>query len=98
MLIESNISAVGDYVKHWFQYQALWDMPTETVLKQLGDSVEKWQQLLRDIKAERSTFDNHEHDKEFGFIVVDYAAVQVKVNDKYNTWHRELLQRPHVVL
>ena len=74
------------------QYQALWDMPTATILNHLGNSVEKWQQLLRDIKAERAAFDNHEQDKEFGFIVVDYAAVQVKVNDKYDAWHRELLK------
>ena len=92
-LVESNLQAVGNYVEHWFQYQALWDMSVDTILSNLGDSVEKWQKLLRDIKAERSTFDNHEQEKLFGFNVVDYAAVQMKVNNKYNAWHSELLQR-----
>ena len=92
-LIESNVVEVEKYVQNWFQYQALWDMSPSVVFETLGDSVEKWQQLLRDIKSARSTFDNHETAKEFGFIVVDYGAVQQKVSDKYDAWHREMLTK-----
>ena len=92
-LIELNVKEVSIYIQSWFQYQALWDMSQEIVFETLGNSVEKWQQLLRDIKRARSTFDNHEQAKEFGFIVVDYGAVQQKVSDKYDVWHREMLSK-----
>lgn len=92
-LIELNVVEVEKYVQNWFQYQALWDMSPSVVFETLGDSVDKWQQLLRDIKSARTTFDNHETAKEFGFIVVDYGAVQQKVSDKYDAWHREMLSK-----
>ena len=89
--IEMNVIEVEKYVQNWFQYQALWDMAPSVVFETLGDSVSKWQQLLRDIKNARSTFDNHDTAKEFGFIVVDYGAVQQKVIDKYDAWHKDML-------
>jgi len=92
-LIERNVLEVGKYVQNWFQYQALWDMAPSVVFETLGSSVEKWQQLLRDIKNARSTFDNHETEKEFGFIIVDYGAVQQKVSDKYDAWHKDMLSK-----
>lgn len=56
--IESKLLEVSKYVSVWLQYQSLWDMDTEYVLSSLGDDLEKWQQMVADIKKSRSTFDN----------------------------------------
>ncbi len=56
--IESKLLEVSKYVSSWLQYQSLWDMDTEYVLNSLGDDLEKWQQMVADIKKSRSTFDN----------------------------------------
>jgi dynein heavy chain 1 len=47
--------------------------------------------MLTDIKTGRGTFDNSQTEQHFGAIVVDYRLVQVKINNKYDLWHKELL-------
>ena len=49
--------------------------------------------LPQDIKDYRRTFDTPETQKTFGPIVVDYAKVQSKVNLKYDSWHKEILNK-----
>ena len=52
-----------------------------------------WQQLLEEIKQNRITFDNSETEIHFGAVVIDYKAVQAKVNHKYDQWHRDILNK-----
>ena len=48
---------------------------------------------MGEIRQGRKTFDQAESEKAFGPIVVDYAAVQSKVNNKYDTWHKEVINK-----
>lgn len=53
---------------------------------------------MNEIKAGRSTFDNSETEKTFGPIVIDYRLVQTKINNKYDYWHKQILNRYGVSL
>ena len=44
-------------------------------------------------RKSRATFDNTEIKKVFGPVMVHYGFVQKKVNDKYDTWHKEVLTK-----
>lgn len=90
-LIDDCYGAVQKYVQVWLQYQALWDMQTDSILTHLGDNLQKWNELLVEIKKARRTFDNSETSKSFGPIVVDYAQVQTRVNMKYDALHKDIL-------
>ncbi|XP_001636057.2 cytoplasmic dynein 1 heavy chain 1 isoform X2 [Nematostella vectensis] len=91
--IEDIVEAVEKYSKVWLQYQALWDMDIGLVYNRLGEGLDKWMKLLKDIKKSRVTFDTSESKKVFGPIVIDYAQVQSKVNMKYDTWHKDILSK-----
>ncbi len=41
----------------------------------------------------RATFDTSETRREIGPVLVDYAKVQSKVSLKYDSWHKEVLQK-----
>ncbi len=65
-----------------------------TLLAQtLGDSLDKWAQLMIEIRQSRSTFDTIENRKDFGVCVIDYGNVQSKVNTRYDTWQRDVLNK-----
>ncbi|EFA77050.1 cytoplasmic dynein heavy chain [Heterostelium album PN500] len=89
--IQSKLDEVQKYVQIWLQYQALWDMESSFVYSKLGDDLNRWQQLLSQIKKSRSTFDNSSTQKEFGPLVIDYGQVQASVNNKYDFWHKDIL-------
>ncbi|CEM16453.1 unnamed protein product [Vitrella brassicaformis CCMP3155] len=89
--VERIVDSMEEYVKTWLQYQSLWDIESSTVFNRLGDDIETWQHLLNEIKASRATFDNSETQRTFGPIIIDYRAVQSKVNNKYDAWHKEIL-------
>jgi len=91
--IESHLEQVREYVETWLQYQALWDMQASYVYDRLGDDINLWQQLLTEIKLARTTFDTSETFKEYGPVKIDYRQVQAKVNNKYDAWHKELLNQ-----
>ena len=76
--------AAEEYVKTWKSYQALWDIEASHVYKILSDNIDKWHQLLNEIKHGRKTFDNSEVEKPFGAIIIYYGGVQQKVNNKYD--------------
>ncbi len=80
--IENEFSKCEEYVKTWLSYQVLWDIQPKTIYDKLGDDMEKWQQLMTELKEERKTFDNSESEKNFGVICIYYSAVQSKVNNK----------------
>lgn len=46
---------------------------------------------MNDIKQGRSTFENSETETTFGAIRINYRLVQMKINNKYDTWHKEIL-------
>ncbi|KAI8967648.1 dynein heavy chain [Mycotypha africana] len=92
-IIEDKIRQVSDYVNIWLQYQSLWDLESSHVFSILEDDLGKWQQILLEIKKARSTFDNSETGQSFGPLVVDYEQVQSKVNQKYDQWQREILNK-----
>lgn len=92
-LIEQKLSEVGQYVEKWLQFQSLWDLESEHVYARLGDSLGSWQQLLSEIRKTRSTFDNSDTQRSFGIAIIDYEQVQSKVNAKYDTWQRDILNR-----
>lgn len=89
--LESKLREIEQYVKIWLQYQALWDMEPNAIYSQLGADLERWQQLLNEIKRARSTFDTRSTSKAFGPIVIDYQQVQASVNNKYDYWHKDVI-------
>ena len=92
--INTVVSAAEGYVRTWTNYQALWEIDVKKVYDRLGDNIEMWQRLLEEIKDGRKTFDNSDTEKVFGSaIVVDYRMVQVKINNKYDAWHKEILNQ-----
>ncbi len=70
----------------------------DQVNAELGDDVTRWDALVQDIKALRKTFDTTETQKRFSNCLIDYEHVQFKVNQKYDTWQKEILARFSVVL
>lgn len=92
-LVEAKLRQIGAYVGKWLQFQSLWDLESEYVYGQLGDSLASWQQLLLEIRKTRSTFDNSETQRSFGVAIINYEQVQSKVNAKYDTWQRDILSR-----
>jgi dynein heavy chain 1 len=59
----------------------------------LGEDVEKWTQLLNEIRQGRKTFDTSEDRKTFGAIIINYGGVKQDVNNKYDQWHKEILNK-----
>ena len=91
--IEAQLAASASYVDSWLQYQALWDLDLEAVVAELGGSLPLWERLLIDMKRARVTFDSSEDRRRFGPVLVDFSSVQQKVGNKYDAWHRNVLQR-----
>jgi len=92
-LVENKVQQLKDYVAKWLQFQSLWDLEAEYVFNRLGDSLANWQQLLTEIKKARSTFDTSDTQKSFGVCIIDYEQVQSRVNAKYDTWQRDIMNR-----
>ena len=92
-LVENKVQQLKEYVAKWLQFQSLWDLEAEYVFNRLGDNLAHWQQLLTEIKKARSTFDTSETQKSFGVCVIDYEQVQSRVNAKYDSWQKDILNR-----
>ncbi|KAF2072162.1 hypothetical protein CYY_006521 [Polysphondylium violaceum] len=89
--ISQKLEQVKQYVDIWLRYQSLWDMDANFVYAKLGDDLNKWTVLLEQIKKSRSTFENSTTKKVFGPLVIDYNQVQASVNNKYDFWHKDIL-------
>eukprot|EP01116_Phalansterium_solitarium_P005286 TRINITY_DN1679_c0_g1_i1.p1 TRINITY_DN1679_c0_g1~~TRINITY_DN1679_c0_g1_i1.p1 ORF type:complete len:4594 (-),score=1709.56 TRINITY_DN1679_c0_g1_i1:318-14099(-) len=90
--IEKRLDEVQSYANLWLQYQALWDMEAHHMYDQLGDDLNKWQQVIGEIRRSRSTFEASEtHQKAFGPIIINYHAVHAGVSNKYDFWQNEIL-------
>ncbi|CAI5714683.1 unnamed protein product [Hyaloperonospora brassicae] len=90
-VLDDTVGDVEKYASTWLRYQALWDMDAQTALSSVGEDLQKWQQILVEIKNERNAFDAVFHTKRFGPVVVNYQQVQAQVNVKYDAWHNEFL-------
>jgi dynein heavy chain 1 len=90
-LIDGKISEMREYAQDWLQYQALWDLDSNSIYEYLGKDLSKWQEILSEIKKARSTFDNSNLFKDFGYSVVMYDKVQGKVMSKYDSLQREIV-------
>jgi len=91
--IDRRVTIARAYVDTWLQYQALWDMDLNDLINELGTDLRAWESILNDMKTARATFDTSATRTRFGPILVDYAAVQSKVNNKYDNWHKSVLAR-----
>ncbi|KAL1605495.1 dynein heavy chain [Nothophoma quercina] len=91
--VESKLGDISTYVDEWLQFQSLWDLQSEHVYDVLGEDLSRWLQLLQEIRKTRSTFDNSDISRRFGYVTVDYEQVQVKVNAKYDQWQSDILAK-----
>eukprot|EP00830_Metopus_es_P014592 TRINITY_DN3930_c0_g2_i1.p1 TRINITY_DN3930_c0_g2~~TRINITY_DN3930_c0_g2_i1.p1 ORF type:complete len:1285 (-),score=333.29 TRINITY_DN3930_c0_g2_i1:418-4179(-) len=91
--IEGLVQEAHGYSKSWTKYQALWDIDSGKIFDRLGEDIDKWQKLLTEIKNERTTLDNSMTEKHFGALVIDYRAVQSKISNKYDSWHKDILKK-----
>lgn len=48
--LEKVLRASNNYFDIWKQYQALWDLQSQQIYDLLEDDVEKWTQLLNEIR------------------------------------------------
>jgi len=53
----------------------LWKIEARKIYESLGDDINKWQDILNEIKSGRTTFDNSETEIFFGAILIDYRLV-----------------------
>ena len=91
--LEATFCDADKFSKSWTKYQALWDLDSTKIYEKLGDDIDKWQQLLTEIKEERGNLEESVTERSFGAIIIDYSAVQSKVSNKYDTWHKEILKK-----
>ena len=91
--LEKKFIECEEYVKTWLSYQVLWDIKPEKIYDRLGDDMDKWQQLMNELKQGRKTFDTGDSEKIFGAIIINYSSVQTKVSNKYDSWHKEIMNQ-----
>ncbi|EDQ84975.1 uncharacterized protein MONBRDRAFT_12266 [Monosiga brevicollis MX1] len=90
-MIQERTRTIDVYVQQWFGYQTLWDVQLEVIVQELGGDLERWQELLTDIKKARKLFDTSETVRRFGCAEVDFAQVQSRIALKYDSIHREFI-------
>lgn len=81
------------YVDRWLQFQSLWDLQADQVYNTLGTDLVNWLQIIAEIRKSRATFDTTEVFRSFGVIAVSFDQVQSRVNAKYDSWQRDIVQR-----
>lgn len=91
LLIEHHIHNAEMYFDNWYQFQSLWDLQPSQVFEFLGDDMEKWLQILNEIRNARSTFDTAESFKNFGTLRIDFRSVQLRIISKYDTWQQDVM-------
>ncbi|KAG5439721.1 hypothetical protein PCANB_000003 [Pneumocystis canis] len=84
---------INIYIEKWFQFQSLWDLQLHHVCDFLGNDLTKWLQILREVRKSRSIFDTAETLHSFGFLLVDYTQVQNRINVKYDSWQKDILNK-----
>ena len=62
--INSLMLRVAEYVNRWTQYQALWDLQPDVLYERLGDELQNWMTVVKEVKAARSMVDTQESEFE----------------------------------
>ena len=88
--IERHVKDASEFVDQWLAYQTLWDTSVSEVASAVGNDIEKWQELLLEAAAARSTLDSSANIAEYGPILVKYGKVQSQIILKYDSWQKEL--------
>ena len=91
--LENTFEEVEKYMKTWKSYQVLWDIQPKTIYDKLGDETEKWKALMDELKNGQNIFNILETEKIIASIVIDFASVQTKVKNKYDVWHKEVMNK-----
>jgi dynein heavy chain 1 len=91
--LENTFEEVEKYMKTWKSYQVLWDIQPKTIYDKLGEEITKWKALMEELKNGQNSFNILETEKIIGSIVIDYAGVQTKVKNKYDVWHKEVMNK-----
>ena len=91
--LEKIFNECEKYVKTWESYQVLWKIQPQVIYDKLGEDIEKWKQLMSEIKLGRKNFDKGDNKKAFGSIIIDYSSIQTIVNNKYDIWHKEIMNQ-----
>jgi hypothetical protein len=74
-VVEHTLDVVNGYVSKWLAFQALWDLNAGKVEESLGDDVQRWQQMLKDIDSAQATLDTSSF-RRFGPITVQFGTVR----------------------
>lgn len=90
-LINLQFERCEAYANSWFRFQALWDLQSKDVYDFLQKDINLWILVLNDIRRSRKIFDTVETTEEIGSVTFDYKQVQLRVNAKYDTWQRQML-------
>lgn len=91
--MENRLLEAALYVDRWLQFQSLWDLQADQVYNTLGDDLGNWLQIIIEIRKSRATFDTSEVFRSFGVIAITFDQVQSRVNAKYDSWQRDIIQR-----
>ena len=91
--IDTCVAEMNQYVKEWLRYQSLWDLQQEQLFDTLDEDLNRWHQLLIELRQARSTFDTSDVTKSFGNVTFDYEQVQTKITQKYDQWQHDITQR-----
>ena len=89
--VNNIVNDAEKYVKTWLSYQALWDIKIDDFYKRFGDNLKTWQIVLNEIKQGRNTFDTSDFNSNFGPIIVNFKNVQLKINNLYDSLHKDIL-------
>src|SRR2546423_2103640 len=87
-----RLAEAASYVDRWLQFQSLWDLQADQVYNTLGTDLVNWLQIIAEIRKSRATFDTTEVFRSFGVIAVSFDQVQSRVNAKYDSWQRDIVQ------
>ncbi|KAL7667891.1 hypothetical protein ACOME3_008618 [Neoechinorhynchus agilis] len=91
--INNLVNSAAKYVDNWLHFQSLWDLQPDVLYDELGSDVEKWMRCIKQIRDARKTFDTQETCMMIGPIKIQYGRVQSKVSLKYDSWHRDVVNR-----
>ncbi|ANB15357.1 dynein heavy chain [Sugiyamaella lignohabitans] len=91
--IDNLLFHAENYLERWYQFQNLWDLEASRVFDILGDDMERWLQILSEIRKARTTFDTNEAYKEFGLLRIDIRPVQARIVSKYDAWQRDIIRQ-----
>lgn len=91
-VIDTKFAAASTYVNEWYQFQSLWDLEPDFVVKHLGESLPSWIEVLRDIQRSRALLDREEV-QHFSLVRIDCTPLYHQMELKYDNWQSELIRQ-----